>query len=246
MPVRALLFDVGDTLWHAPAPPPPAVFRQLAADRAREALTRLALDADAAFVARLAWDTHEAAMAAARQSVDLQEPPYAELVATALAADRIHLGPGDVEALLEAIYVSGVESGKVPFPDARPALIELKSRGFRLATVTNRAFGGSRYRCDLQACGLDIGWEAHAVSVEVGFLKPHRAPFTAALDALALVPAEAIMVGNSLREDIAGAQAIGIRSAWRRCVPDAVGVVPDWTFDTLDELLDIPELRQAP
>jgi FMN phosphatase YigB (HAD superfamily) len=51
------------------------------------------------------------------------------------------------------------------------------------------------------------------------------------------------MVGNSLAEDIAGAQRLGIRAAWRRCKPDADDVTPDFTFDDLSELLDLSELE---
>lgn len=244
MPVRALLFDVGDTLWHAPAPPPPAVFRHLAAKRAAETLARLGLAGDAALIARVAWDTLEAAMTEARRGPAFREPDYAAVVVDVLNSEGVHLRAAQVTELLEDIYVSGIESGKVNFPEARPALLELKARGFLLATVTNRAFGGVRYRCDLQACGLDVGWDAHAVSVEVGYLKPHAAPFQAALRALSIEPGDAIMVGNSLREDVAGAQALGIRAAWRRSMPDAEGVIPDWTFESLDELLAIPDLER--
>jgi len=244
MPVRALLFDVGDTLWHAPAPPPPAAFRELAAQRAARTLLGFGVDADPVLVARVAWDALEAAMAKARHS-DLREPDYPAVVTEALANAGVTLDCEATATLLGDIYVSGAEGGKVAFADAPSTLSELKRRGFLLATVTNRAFGGARYRCDLRHCGLDIGWDAHAVSVEVGYLKPHAAPFDAALTALQVHPPDAVMVGNSLREDIAGAQSLGIRAAWRRSEPDAPNVTPDWTFDRLEELLTIPELEQS-
>jgi len=57
---------------------------------------------------------------------------------------------------------------------------------------------------------------------------------------------EALMVGNSLAEDVAGAQAVGIRAAWRRSAPDAEGVTADVTFDELSELLALPELQRTP
>jgi FMN phosphatase YigB (HAD superfamily) len=46
------------------------------------------------------------------------------------------------------------------------------------------------------------------------------------------------MVGNSLLEDVAGAQALGMRAAWKRSTPDAEGVEPDFVFDEVPELLD--------
>jgi putative hydrolase of the HAD superfamily len=136
-----------------------------------------------------------------------------------------------------------MEGGKAAYRDAAEVLRELRRRGFLLATVTNRAFGGERFRADLQAAGLDVGWDVLTVSVEVGFLKPHPAIFEHALDALGVMPHEAMMVGNSLAEDVAGAQRVGIRAAWRRSAPDAEGIVPDFTFDELCELLEIPVLR---
>jgi FMN phosphatase YigB (HAD superfamily) len=51
------------------------------------------------------------------------------------------------------------------------------------------------------------------------------------------------MVGNSLAEDVAGAQRLGMAAAWRRSAPDAEGVIPDYVFDEVRELLDIPELK---
>ena len=45
-----------------------------------------------------------------------------------------------------------------------------------------------------------------------GRVKPHPTIFLAALDALAVAPAEAVMVGDSLEEDYEGARALGMRA----------------------------------
>lgn len=245
MRFRAVLFDIGDTLWHAPSAPPAEEFRRLAAERAADELRALGLShSDPGLVARAVWVAMEEAMRDARRG-DLVEPDYAAVSQTALEAlglpmDREHAG-----ALLERTYISGVEGGKAPFPDARRTLLELRARGFLLGVITNRAFGGERFRADLRDAGLDIGWDAEAVSVEVGFLKPHPAIFEQALTALRVGADEALMVGNSLAEDVAGAQRVGMAAAWRRSPPDAEGVVPDLSFNELSELLALPELQRA-
>lgn len=245
MPVRAVLFDVGDTLWHAPNPPSPVQFRTMAAERARAVLDSFGIEgADAAAVARAAWEAIETAMRSARRG-DLREPYYAELARDAVASAGPALTVPQVEELLEAIYISGAEGGKVAFEGAADVLQALKARGYLLATATNRAFGGPRFRSDLQESGLDPGWDAHSVSVEVGYLKPHPAVFEHALAQLGVGPSEALMVGNSLAEDIAGAQQLGIHTAWRRCKPDAEGVEPGFTFDDITQLLDCPLLEVA-
>ncbi|MFQ5380955.1 MAG: HAD family hydrolase, partial [Dehalococcoidia bacterium] len=67
--------------------------------------------------------------------------------------------------------------------------------------------------------------------------------FHHALDALGVRTNEALMVGNSLLEDIAGAQKLGIAAAWLRSAPDAEGVVPDYVLESVSDLLTIPELE---
>ena len=245
MTFRAIFFDVGETLWHAPSPPPVETFRALAAGRAQRYLEAHGQGhLDPAAVARIAWRSIETAMAEARKS-DLREPDYPVFALSALAAAGIRLSPELTAGLLDSIYVSGAEGGKQAYPGAAETLRLLKGRGFRLATVTNRAFGGERFRCDLREADLDPGWDAHAISVEVGYLKPHPAAFEYALSELSVAPAEVLMVGNSLREDIAGAQSLGIRTAWKRCQPDARNVTPEFTFDEVSELLELPGLEEA-
>ncbi len=244
MPFRAILFDIGDTLWHSRAAPPAEEFRRLAAQRASDFLAGLGMHHDdPALVARVAWSAMEDAMRAAR-STDWVEPDYGEVSRRAIEALGLMLSREQAGALLEATYISGIEGGKAPFEDATPVLLELRRRGFRLGVVTNRAFGGERFRSDLRDAGLDIGWDVEAVSVEVGYLKPHRAIFDFALSRLGVVAGDGLMVGNSLAEDIAGGQAVGMAAAWRRSPADAEGVLPDYTFDELSELLDLPDLEK--
>jgi len=64
MPLRAVLFDIGETLWHAPNPPAPGEFRAMAAARARDRLHAWGIDADPAAVARSAWDALDASVRA--------------------------------------------------------------------------------------------------------------------------------------------------------------------------------------
>jgi HAD superfamily hydrolase (TIGR01509 family) len=45
-----------------------------------------------------------------------------------------------------------------------------------------------------------------------GRVKPHPTIFQAALDALDVPAAEAVMVGDSLEEDVEGARALGLRA----------------------------------
>ena len=63
MPFRAVLFDIGDTLWHSLAAPPAEAFRRMAAERAAFELRALGLShPDPALVSRSVWLAMEDAM----------------------------------------------------------------------------------------------------------------------------------------------------------------------------------------
>ena len=61
----------------------------------------------------------------------------------------------------------------------------------------------------------DLGLEAQAllVSGELGFEKPDRRIFYEVLRHLGLEPGEVLHVGDSLRDDVEGARAAGLRAA---------------------------------
>jgi putative hydrolase of the HAD superfamily len=104
------------------------------------------------------------------------------------------------EALLAAIVFT-------PFDDARPALARLRADGVALAVVSN--WDVSLHEM-LERTGLRPHVDHVVSSVEVGAAKPDPAPFATALAALGFEAREAVHVGDSLDEDVAGARAAGI------------------------------------
>jgi putative hydrolase of the HAD superfamily len=123
----------------------------------------------------------------------------------------------------------------VVYPDVEPVLKEMR-KTFRLALLTNGAPDLQREK--LAGSGLEPYFDAVVVSGEVGVGKPDPRLFALALDRLEVLPGEAVMVGNSLRSDIAGAQGAGIRAIWVNREGKAIGgeVVPDAQIESLDEL----------
>jgi HAD superfamily hydrolase (TIGR01549 family) len=93
------------------------------------------------------------------------------------------------------------------FEDALPVLDELRNAGLRIGLVSN----GIRDLTEFVAHHrLDV--DAVVDSRTHGRVKPHPTIFQAALERLAVASAEAVMVGDSLEEDIEGARAIGMRA----------------------------------
>jgi putative hydrolase of the HAD superfamily len=96
-----------------------------------------------------------------------------------------------------------------PYPDAAPALRELRGRGLALVVASN-------WDCSLHdvlsGAGLARLLDGVVTSAEVGARKPDRAIFDAALRAAGCDPADALHVGDSLAADVEGARAAGIRA----------------------------------
>ncbi|MHB0856244.1 MAG: HAD family hydrolase [Anaerolineae bacterium] len=163
------------------------------------------------------------AWTAALQTFGVDDPALAEELAAAFRHDR--------------------RTRHVPFPDAQPALEDLQ-RAYRLALMTNGASDLQRNK--LEGSGLSAFFPHVFVSGEIAVGdplpmggKPDPRIFQHALDALGVPAERAVMVGNNLSADIAGAHAAGVRGVWVNRTPgmQASGVTPD------AEIADLRELR---
>jgi putative hydrolase of the HAD superfamily len=97
------------------------------------------------------------------------------------------------------------------FEDAAPVLDALRGE-YRLALVTNGASCLQREK--FEASGLTDRFDAVVVSGDLRSAKPDPAVYAHALDALGARPADAVMVGDSLRNDVDGPLAAGLRAIW--------------------------------
>ncbi len=95
------------------------------------------------------------------------------------------------------------------FDDARPALDELRGQGLRLVCVSNWDISLPEV---LEQCGLADAVDGIVTSAGSGVRKPDPAIFHAALDVAGCGADEALHVGDTVAEDIAGAGAAGIRA----------------------------------
>lgn len=89
-------------------------------------------------------------------------------------------------------------------------ILEKLRRKYRLGIVSN--FYGN-LAAVLKSEGLDKYFDAVADSSVVGVTKPDPKLFMHALDRLGASPAEAVMVGDSVKRDMAGAAAMGMPHA---------------------------------
>jgi 2-haloacid dehalogenase len=98
-----------------------------------------------------------------------------------------------------------------PHPDVRPALAQLKTRGIRLATLTNSSQEVAE--AQLGHAGLD-GFFERMLSVEQPRrFKPHRAVYHWAAGEMGVAPGECMLVAAH-GWDVAGAKWAGLRAAF--------------------------------
>jgi putative hydrolase of the HAD superfamily len=135
----------------------------------------------------------------------------------------------DGEALTKALLASLRFSA---FPDASAALSRARDRGQRVIVVSN---WDSSLAQVLERVGLASLLDCVITSAGVGARKPAAAMFEAALAAAGVTPAQALHVGDSLEEDVAGARAAGIAALWLN--RDGAGAPPGVSMiRSLDEL----------
>jgi len=186
------LIDALGTLVHL-EPPAPRLREALAA----EGLEVTLADARRAFAAEIAYylehhlEGHDAVALE-----DLRDR------CAAVLGTLLGLEPSRVRApMLGALRFSA-------FEDAAPALVELRSRGLALVVVSN-------WDCSLPevlaAAELATLVDGVVSSAEAGAAKPDPAPFRRGLELAGVAAEEALHVGDSPENDLAGARAAGVR-----------------------------------
>lgn len=114
-----------------------------------------------------------------------------------------------IERLLRTRYEAFIEAVALR-ADVLPLLERLHCR-YRLALLSNYPCGRS-IRDSLEKVGLTGVFDAVVVSGEVGFVKPHRAPFETVLARLDLPAAQCLHIGDNWLADIQGAKRIGMQA----------------------------------
>lgn len=222
--IRAVLFDLDDTLW----PIVPVIKRA-------EKLLYEWLQLHAPPVAQRV--TIES-MRERRQQLMASDPVYQldlRLLRRAVLLEAFTETGLNVHLVDEAMDVFSTARNEVtPFEDVLPALERLRERVI-LGSVSNGV-------ADLRAIGMAHYFQASLAAHHIGFAKPDAAIFHAACDALGVAPDETLYVGDDPFLDVEGSQKAGLRAAWinrlelgpNRVLPDQVR--PDVVFGNLYEL----------
>lgn len=238
MDVRAILFDLGDTLVRLDPLPSDLVpvFEAALPPSLGSRRPELA-EAVARLVGAAGRQAHQLA---SRDEVDI--PALVRAACQALGVDcplSLATSVADAHGEADIARIRDVP-GRAAFLDA------LRSRGYRLAIVSNTTTRGPLLTAMLARFGLLPFFDAVVYSSAVGVRKPHPEVYEAALRFLAVEPEAALFVGDRLREDVLGPRRLGMRGVLtHEFVQDAHAGEPDAVLSQLVELLPVLDVLNA-
>jgi putative hydrolase of the HAD superfamily len=194
---RAVFFDVDFTLIY-----PGPMFR---GEGYREFCTRHGMEVDAS--------KFSDAVAGAAPLLDgPEDAPYTDEIFIVYTR-RIIEGMGGrgptLDACAREIYAEWAACQHFELYDDVPDVLrELSKMGVRIGLISNSHRCLASFQSHFELQGLIT---ATVSSSEHGFMKPHPSIFSAALQLVNVAPADAVMVGDSLRHDVEGAMRAGMR-----------------------------------
>jgi len=216
--LRAVVFDVDFTL----ARPGP----DLGPEGYRELGRRHGLDLDPA--------RYEAARAAAFTEVKRHPELDHDEEIWVLFTERIIRGMGgEGDTYAAAVEMESRWSRSAHFElydDALPVVELLADRGLMIGLLSN-----SSRDLDEFVAHHRLRADAVLTSHAHGKTKPHESIFRAMLELLGVAPAEAVMVGDTIEDDVEGARAVGMQAV----LLDREGRYPDAVV-RLDDLRELP------
>ena len=231
MPIKAVLFDLGNTLvgYYESAEFPDVLRRCLRqCSESQGWLSDVGRD-EGLFERALQLNTERPDFAVRPLGERLRElfEPYGTLDDPAVSG----LGA----AFLKPIFDLARPSRQAPI-----VLDSLRRRGVKTAIVSNTPWGSpaSAWRTELARHGLLEAVDAVVFCVDVGWRKPHRAPFDRALALLDVAPEHAVFVGDDRRWDLVGAQNAGVRPVLFGSSRIAPGLKSIQSLDEIIRLVD--------
>lgn len=179
-------------------------------------------------------------------------PRQIELLQAALLSLNLEAEKLDMEKI-QRLYAWGPVPGVRAYEGTVEMLRALRLAKLKTGLITNATMPMWMRDVELKAAGLLEYLDVRLTAGDVGKFKPHPKPFQEALRRLRVAADEAVFVGDQVHDDVAGAQAAGMRAVWIRHGADVSNgsCKPNATISSVKELpktLDLwfPGWREIP
>jgi HAD superfamily hydrolase (TIGR01509 family) len=170
-------------------------------------------------------------------------PRQIELLRAALVSLKLEAEKLDMDKI-QRLYAWGPIPGVRAYDGTVEVLRTLRVAGLKTGLITNATMPMWMRDTELKATGLLELLDVRLTAGDVGKFKPHPKPFQEALKRLHVSADEAVFVGDQVHDDVAGAQAAGMRAVWIRHGADVSNgsCKPNATIASIRELLKTLDL----
>jgi putative hydrolase of the HAD superfamily len=123
------------------------------------------------------------------------------------------------------------------FPEVVSVLEKLHNDGYKLALLTNTE--SIAFRKVDKKINVSKYFDFLGLSYKINAIKPDKKMFQTVLKHFKVKESEALMIGDSLRSDILGAQSVGMHNAWinRKGMSfDLANVKPEFELNSLKDI----------
>lgn len=125
-------------------------------------------------------------------------------------------------------------------PAAVAVLTALRERGLRTGLLSNTHWPRALHERWLAEAGLLELLDVRVYTSDLQHVKPHPEAFRALLDAVGVPAERAVFVGDRPRDDVAGAQGVGMRAVLLEGRPvEPWDVVPDAVLSSVAGLVEV-------
>jgi len=232
---RAVLFDFGGTLYDY------GCFAVAESQSLFDLVHAVGVAADAATIATKYRDSMRRVFRSyLPRSYYLHRDLFRDAVIGMLESLGATASPAQLDAYRQAQWQRHARDFRLR-PGVTETLAELQSRGLHVGMVSN--IDEDQLDHLLEVAGLRPYFDAILSSERAESCKPHSVIFERALADAGVTADTALFVGDTLQQDIAGAQRLGMRTAliWHRTdrTPPEEGVRPDHVITTIPEILGL-------
>ena len=231
--IRAVLFDLGDTLLDFQPMDRPALFRGVAETTYGFLQSRgCALPAFGTYYRRHIWAVRRAYIWATLRGREIDS---VRAMQRFCAKQGYPTDEAFITDLLWMWYQPIIPRSSVA-ADVIPTLQSLRDAGLKMGIVSNTLLPGRVLDRHLEMVGLKEFFPVRVYSSEITYRKPKPIIFQAALAEIAVGADECLFVGDMVKTDIVGARRVGMRSVLRRTARKQNYSAADDVIDCIGEL----------
>ena len=212
-------------------------------DGVRQILSGFGEDFEAGHISEAYWECYRQCAAIREELRDVSFPEQIGLFIENISPGLGHRLTEDALSEVTRVYADSFLDYPPPaHADALKVLRGVRKMGLQIGMISNTGMTpGTTFRTYLYNTGMLGYFDALTFSDEVKMSKPASEIFMLTLRAMKSTPEQAVHVGDSVRNDVAGAKLCGLKTIWitgfsERDDPSDPATEPD---ETVNQLADV-------